>query len=140
MWKVQKIQKWSSLAWAERTMLPMNKSILEKQIIICAKEALSKQCINETTVWHVNETIVYAKFYSLQKYFIQLEERSHGLMEFFSYTKLYMFCIFPAQNQHNNIKTKCSSNVIVLLCTAETEREQSLMRTLAQTNFKSFKV
>ena len=45
---------------------------------------------------------------------------------------------FPAFHllkiQHTNIKTtlcKACSDIIMLLCTAETERVQSLMRTLA---------
>ena len=56
-------------------------------------------------------------------------------------TKLCSFCISPAQDQNNNIKKKLSkkrySNVIVLIFTAETERIQSLIRRLAQTDFKS---
>ena len=35
------------------------------------------------------------------------------------------------------LSIKRCSNVIVGLCTAETERLQNLMRTLARTNFKS---
>ena len=63
-------------------------------------------------------------------------------------TKLYTFCILPVQNQNKSqkspqslvftkVSTKPCSNVIVLLCTAETERVQSLIRALARTNFKS---
>ena len=47
--------------------------------------------------------------------------------------KLYTFCILSVQSQHNNIKKDsplsvvltllCCSKVIVLLCTAEAERE-----------------
>ena len=53
--------------------------------------------------------------------------------------KLYTFCISPAQ--HNNISKQQSTrrcfNIIVLLCTAEIDRVQNLMRTLARTSFKS---
>ena len=45
--------------------------------------------------------------------------------------------------EHTNIKTtlaKRCSNVIVLLCIAETERIQSLMRTLARMILSLFKV
>ena len=54
-------------------------------------------------------------------------------------TNLHAFCISPVQSQRKNIKTtlhNCSS-VTVLFCIAETERVQSLMKTLARTNFKS---
>ena len=56
------------------------------------------------------------------------------------YNKLYTFCISPVQSDTITSKqlsaTRCS-NVIVLLCIAETERVQNLMKTLARTNFKS---
>ena len=55
-------------------------------------------------------------------------------------TKLYTFCISAVQRWYSNIKTilhKLYSNFSVLFCTAETERVQSLPRTLARTNFKS---
>ena len=56
------------------------------------------------------------------------------------FTKLYTFCISPVQSStitSKQLSTKRCSNVIVLLCTVETERVQSLMRALARTNFKS---
>ena len=49
----------------------MGKNILGKQIIVCAKEALQKQC--------ENETIVYAEFYSLGSNFQESFEQFGGL-------------------------------------------------------------
>ena len=63
-------------------------------------------------------------------------------------TKLYNLCISPAQNEYTNNKTTQPSTLIqstvltLLSCflnTAKTKRMQSLMRTLAQTDFKSIK-
>ena len=55
-------------------------------------------------------------------------------------TKLYTFCISLWKVSTITLKqlsTKRCSNIIVLLCTVEIERVQSLMRALARTNFKS---
>ena len=51
---------------------------------------------------------------------------------------LSVFCLCKDSTiTSKQLSAKRCSNVIVLLCTAETERAQSLMRTLARTNFKS---
>ena len=58
--KLHSTKYWITMAldWTGRNIPPMGKSILGKQMIVCAKQVLCKR--------HVNEMIVYAKFYSLR--------------------------------------------------------------------------
>ena len=53
-----------------------------------------------------------------------------------SYTSPFCLCKVNTLTSKQRF-ARCISNVIVLLCTAEIERVQSLTRTLPQTDFKS---